>query len=35
MDETTPNMTNLFLQLGLEADDAAIAAFIGAHQLPG
>ncbi|TYT26541.1 DUF2789 domain-containing protein [Luteimonas viscosa] len=35
MDETTPNMTNLFLQLGLDADHEAIAAFIGRHQLPG
>ena len=33
MDETEPTMTNLFLQLGLDADDAAIARFIGAHQL--
>lgn len=34
MDTTSPRMTNLFLQLGLPADPAAIAAFIGAHQLP-
>lgn len=34
MDETQPSMTNLFLQLGLDADDKAIAAFIGSHQLP-
>ena len=34
MDETHPSMTNLFLQLGLPADAPAIAAFIGAHQLP-
>lgn len=34
MDETEPTMTNLFLQLGLDADDAMIAGFIGAHQLP-
>ena len=34
MDETEPTMTNLFLQLGLDADDAAIAGFIGAHPLP-
>ena len=33
MDETEPTMTNLFLQLGLDADDAAIARFIGEHQL--
>lgn len=32
---TEPRMTNLFLQLGLEADEAAIARFIGEHQLPG
>lgn len=29
-----PRMTNLFLQLGLAADEASIAGFIGAHQLP-
>lgn len=29
-----PRMTNLFLQLGLEADDKSIAAFIASHQLP-
>lgn len=34
MDTTSPRMTNLFLQLGLPADAAAIAAFIGTHQLP-
>jgi hypothetical protein len=34
MDTTEPRMTNLFLQLGLAADHAAIAAFIGTHQLP-
>ena len=34
MDETTPNMTNLFLQLGLDSDNAAIAQFIKQHQLP-
>lgn len=28
-----PRMSNLFLQLGLDADDAAIARFIKAHQL--
>ncbi|WP_228887301.1 DUF2789 family protein [Stenotrophomonas rhizophila] len=31
---TEPRMTNLFLQLGLEASEAAIAGFIGSHQLP-
>jgi hypothetical protein len=31
---TTPRMTNLFLQLGLDADEQAIARFIGSHQLP-
>ncbi|MEQ4616946.1 MAG: DUF2789 domain-containing protein [Corticimicrobacter sp.] len=34
MDETTPRMSNLFLQLGLDASDAAIAAFIRNNQLP-
>ncbi len=34
MDETTPRMTNLFLQLGLDADEPAIARFIQDHQLP-
>ena len=34
MDDTEPRMRNLFLQLGLDADDAAIARFIRAHQLP-
>ena len=34
MDDTEPRMRNLFLQLGLEADDHAIARFIRAHQLP-
>ncbi len=29
-----PRMTNLFLQLGLDASDEAIAAFIRGHQLP-
>lgn len=33
MTTTTPRMSNLFLQLGLDADDAAIAAFIAKHQL--
>ena len=32
---TEPRMTNLFLQLGLEATDEAIAHFIREHQLPG
>ena len=31
---TTPRMTNLFLQLGLDADEQSIAAFIAGHQLP-
>ena len=31
---TEPRMTNLFLQLGLQADAAAIAGFIRTHQLP-
>ncbi len=30
---TEPNMTNLFLQLGLEAGEADIADFILRHQL--
>lgn len=34
MDDTEPRMSNLFLQLGLDADDAAIAGFIRGHQLP-
>ena len=34
MDISEIRMSNLFLQLGLEADDAAIAQFIVAHQLP-
>lgn len=34
MNEPTPRMTNLFLQLGLDADEAAIAQFIKTHQLP-
>ena len=33
MDDTEPRMSNLFLQLGLDADDAAIADFIRTHQL--
>lgn len=32
--DDTPRMRNLFLQLGLDADDAAIAGFIRRHQLP-
>ena len=31
---TIPSMTELFLQLGLDADNQAIADFIGSHQLP-
>jgi len=31
---TTPRMTNLFLQLGLDSDEKSIAAFIASHQLP-
>lgn len=34
MNTATPRMTNLFLQLGLDADEPAIANFIGKHQLP-
>ena len=34
MDTNEIRMSNLFLQLGLEADDAAIAQFITSHQLP-
>ena len=34
MDTTEIRMTNLFLQLGLPAEEDAIAQFIGAHQLP-
>lgn len=34
MNTAEPRMTNLFLQLGLDADDAAIATFIKSHQLP-
>jgi hypothetical protein len=33
MDTTESNMTNLFLQLGLPAEKADIAAFIRDHQL--
>lgn len=31
---TIPRMTNLFLQLGLDASEEAIAEFIVKHQLP-
>ncbi|MGG4773734.1 DUF2789 domain-containing protein [Alcaligenaceae bacterium 429] len=34
MTSTTPRMTNLFLQLGLDASEQAIADFIITHQLP-
>ncbi|MBJ9974136.1 DUF2789 domain-containing protein [Pseudomonas sp. S75] len=34
MNKPVPRMTNLFLQLGLPADEASIAQFIGTHQLP-
>lgn len=34
MDTTAPSMTNLFLQLGLPAGHADIAAFIRDHPLP-
>ena len=34
MDNATPRMTNLFLQLGLDASEHAIADFIRSHQLP-
>lgn len=34
MSNAIPRMTNLFLQLGLEADEVAIARFIKEHQLP-
>ncbi|TDK23090.1 DUF2789 domain-containing protein [Luteimonas aestuarii] len=34
MDATEPSMTNLFLQLGLDAGEADIATFIRSHQLP-
>ena len=33
MDDSTPRMKNLFLQLGLDESDEAIAAFIESHQL--
>lgn len=34
MSNAVPRMTNLFLQLGLDASDPAIAGFIKTHQLP-
>ncbi len=34
MSNATPRMTNLFLQLGLDASEEAIAQFIKDHQLP-
>ncbi|MBU4610745.1 DUF2789 domain-containing protein [Achromobacter sp. GG226] len=34
MNTAEPTMTNLFLQLGLDADEAAIANFIRTRQLP-
>ncbi|HEY8384860.1 MAG TPA: DUF2789 domain-containing protein [Porticoccaceae bacterium] len=34
MANATPRMTNLFLQLGLDAGEEAIAHFIKNHQLP-
>lgn len=34
MDETTPSMTTLFQQLGLDERNEAIAGFIRANQLP-
>lgn len=34
MNTAEPRMTNLFLQLGLDASEQAIADFIRAHQLP-
>jgi hypothetical protein len=34
MNNAIPRMTNLFLQLGLAADEQAIANFIQTHQLP-
>ena len=33
MDTAVPQMTNLFLQLGLDASALAIAGFIQSHQL--
>lgn len=34
MDQSTPRMTNLFRQLGMDSDPESISRFIGAHQLP-
>lgn len=34
MVDAVPRMTNLFLQLGLDAGEADIADFIRTHQLP-
>ena len=34
MSNAIPRMTNLFLQLGLDAGEEAIAQFIKNHQLP-
>ena len=34
MNTAEPDMTNLFLQLGLDASEASIQAFIQTHQLP-
>lgn len=34
MSNAVPRMTNLFLQLGLDASDEGIARFIETHQLP-
>lgn len=33
MNTATPRMTNLFLQLGLDASEQGIASFIKTHQL--
>ncbi|ROR23142.1 uncharacterized protein DUF2789 [Comamonas sp. BIGb0124] len=34
MNSADPTMTNLFLQLGLDAEPETIAEFIQSHQLP-
>lgn len=34
MTQAVPRMTNLFLQLGMDASEPAIAEFIRTHQLP-
>lgn len=34
MELTTPTLATLFEQLGLDADDASIDAFVDAHRLP-